>query len=317
MTHWNPQVSFASHWHLLVPISLMGLLFLYLVFPGNIVKGADPTILAELAQKKAKLESQLSALKDLDNNSICYEDQLVIPKNNKSSLSPPTETTSLLTKLEQSVVLVLALYGEEEGTAWGSGFFISPSQIVTNGHVISDGNNRPKAIFVVNKHIGIQKVRVDTLRFNNDYSGDFAVLYINENLGSALPLAQITNPANEKLKLVYTAGFPGDVIESDEKFLRLMESDEFSVPDLVITDGIISSHQNVFGGVAAFVHTAQMSQGNSGGPLVNACGQVMGINTFINSTEDGIRNFSLTTSELSKYLKQNNLSPRIAAKECN
>ena len=317
MTRTNYQSLFTLHWHFLVPAALMGGLFLYLLFPGNTLKSANPNYLAELAQEKAKLESRLNALKDFDNNSICFEDQLVIPMDSKKTLLPLTETTSLLAKLEQSVVLVLVFYGEEGSTTWGSGFFITPSQIVTNGHVITDGNNRPNAIFVVNKHIGIRKVSVDTLRFDNDFSEDFAVLSINQNLGNPLPLAQITDPANEKLKAVYAAGFPGNVIASDENFLRLMESDEVSVPDLVVTDGTISSHQSVFGGVEAFIHTAQISQGNSGGPLVNACGQVMGVNTFTYSTDDGIRNFSLTTSELAKHLKQNSLSPRIAAKECN
>ena len=95
-----------------------------------------------------------------------------------------------------------------------------------------------------------------------------------------------------------------------------MNADEFSVPDLVVTDGTISSQQKVFGAVSAFVHTAQMSPGNSGGPLVNSCGHVMGLNTFILSNEGSVRNFSLTSSEISKFLRENRLSPRLAAKEC-
>ena len=317
MTPQTNQSFLSSFWHFLAPVVLVGILFLYLLLPGNILKEPDPTSLAKLTREKAILESQLNALQEFDQDSICFEDQLAIPKDNKGSLLPPTEASELLPQLEKSVVLVLALYEKDAGLGMGSGFFISPSQIVTNGHVITDGSNQPEAIFVINNYIGIQKVNVDTLRFEDDFSVDFAVLSLNKNLGYPLPLAKIADPTSQKLSVVYAAGFPADVIESDEKFLRLMETEEFSVPDLVITDGTISSHQNVYGAVSAFVHTAQMSQGNSGGPLVNACGQVMGVNTFIISSEDGIRNFSLTANELAKHLKQNSLSPRIAAKECN
>lgn len=317
MTRQTDQSWFASYWHLLVPTTLLTALFLYLLLPGSILKNIAPTVLENLIHEKAVLENQLRALQDVDQNSVCFDDQLVIPKRNESSLLPPTNPNNLLAKLERSVVLVLVLFGENYGIGLGSGFFISPSQIVTNGHVITDEKNRPDAIYVVNKHIGIQEVQVDTLRYDKDFSEDFAVLSIGANIGDALQLAKITDPVTEKLRKVYAAGFPSDVIESDEKFLRLMESDQFSVPDLVITDGTISSHQNVFGAVSAFVHTAQISKGNSGGPLVNECGHVMGVNTFFVSNEGGVRNFSLSTTELAKHLRQNGFRTQLAAKECN
>ena len=94
------------------------------------------------------------------------------------------------------------------------------------------------------------------------------------------------------------------MIESDAEFRKLMETDEFTMPDLVITDGTISSHQNIFGAASTFIHTALISQGNSGGPLVNKCGQVMGVNTFMLNTDGTVRNFSLTALELVKHLRK-------------
>jgi len=126
----------------------------------------------------------------------------------------------------------------------------------------------------------------------------------------------VQSPGEYKLDKVFAAGFPGSVIESDEDFINLIQTDEFSVPDLVITDGTVSSHQKVFGEVLAFVHTAQISGGNSGGPLVNQCGHVMGMNTFIKPSNDGVRNFSLVSSELLRFLSRSMVVPRVSAREC-
>lgn len=314
----SPKSSFISNnWQFLIPSVLLTGLFLYLLVPDSVLRQADTQQIANLASRKAMLETELTALLDLNENAVCIEDQLVIPMDNDNSLLPPTKINGLVDKLERSVVLVLADFGGEQGIGMGSGFFISPSQIVTNGHVVANNKLLPKTILVTNKFIGLHSVKVDSLRFDDDYSEDFAVISIAENIGYPLSLANTNEPGQAKLTEVFAAGFPSDVIESDENFLKLMNTEEFSVPDLVVTDGTISSQQKVFGAVSAFVHTAQMSPGNSGGPLVNSCGHVMGLNTFILSNEGNVRNFSLTSSEISKFLRENRLSPRLAAKECN
>ena len=70
-------------------------------------------------------------------------------------------------------------------------------------------NDQPEAVFVLNKHIGVQPVRIDTFDFDNDFEGDFAVLSFNENIGQPLPLANINDPADVKSFLLYLPqGFP-------------------------------------------------------------------------------------------------------------
>lgn len=66
---------------------------------------------------------------------------------------------------------------------------------------------------------------------------------------------------------------------------------------LSFSAGIITSPDRVFDGVHYIQHDAAISHGNSGGPLLNEYGQVVGVNTMTNIEGQNL-NFAITCSEL-------------------
>ena len=297
-------------WFFLIPVILLVSFVVYILLPGVRISHQDSGKLSELREEKEILNNTLKDLTIQSEAAVCMGEELVVPSGNVDDLMPPQNASEVVAKLEKSVVLILSENG------FGSGFFVTPRKIVTNGHVVQDAATRGSEVFVVNENIGVHRAKVSDIQFSGDYAEDFALLTIDEQVGIPLTLVNVQSPGDYKLDKVFAAGFPGSVIESDEDFINLIQTDGFSVPDLVITDGTVSSHQKVFGEVLAFVHTAQISGGNSGGPLVNQCGDVMGMNTFINSSTDGVRNFSLVSSELLRFLSRSMVVPRVSAREC-
>ena len=297
-------------WFFLIPVILLVSFVVYILLPGVRISHQDSEKLSELREEKEILNNTLKDLIIQSEAAVCMGEELVVPSGNVDDLMPPQNASEVVAKLEKSVVLILSENG------FGSGFFVTPSKIVTNGHVVQDSATKGSEVFVVNENIGVHRAKVSDIQFSGEYAEDFALLSIDEQVGIPLTLVNVQSPGDYKLDKVFAAGFPGSVIESDEDFINLIQTDEFSVPDLVITDGTVSSHLKVFGEVLAFVHTAQISGGNSGGPLVNQCGNVMGMNTFINSSTDGVRNFSLVSSELLRFLSRSMVVPRVSAREC-
>lgn len=100
---------------------------------------------------------------------------------------------------------------------------------------------------------------------------DFAALKLSEKIYGRQPLvlgdSDIINPQDT----VYAMGFPEDSVQN-KKFN--------TKEDVSISDGIISK-VTVTGSVDIIEHTATLNNGNSGGPLLNANNEVIGINEFI------------------------------------
>ncbi len=151
---------------------------------------------------------------------------------------------------------------KQKQVSWGSGFIISPDGfIITNNHVI----DKAKKIVVTLK---------DGRKFNAKVIGadpeiDIALLKINAKKLKYVPLGD-----SDKVKVgewVIAIGNP------------LMY-------DHTVTAGIISAKgRRLSSGLESFLQTdAAINFGNSGGPLVNMAGEVIGVNTAISAQGQNI-----------------------------
>lgn len=191
-------------------------------------------------------------------------------------------------KAKQAVVCIVSGIGYQNGKPYtydgyygtGTGFGVGRSgedaQIfVTNNHVISDKQNKPYDqvyIFVDNANLYDESSVVPCRILYADPQVDLAIIQAEAPIPGvgALPLRSA-----KEIKTgddVYALGFPAIADE-------LADSNHYTVDDITVTDGIVSRRLQI-GGVDYMAHTAKINHGNSGGPLIDTAGNVVGINTL-------------------------------------
>jgi len=172
--------------------------------------------------------------------------------------------------------VIPAVVSIEAEEATGSGFIIDEEgHIITNYHVIKD---RTKIrIYLNDKRIFAAKL------IGSDPETDVALLKIN---GDNLPIAILGD--SEALKVGQKVAAVGSPFG--------LES--------TITTGIVSAKHRTRGNTIYrdFIQTdANVNPGNSGGPLVNLNGEVIGMNTFILAQTEGL-GFSIPSNLIKKIV---------------
>jgi len=182
---------------------------------------------------------------------------------------------------------------------------------VTNRHVIEDVSG---PVFIINRSLGLvhEAEVVASSTGSTIGSSDFAILSLIGKMSSSNTFAVTPNAA--KLAEVIASGYPAATIRNDEAFHRLLKGDKSAAPDLVITSGEISAIQTTRQGVRTIAHTARINPGSSGGPLLDRCGRVVGVNTYM--TQMGSANFALSGTELVNFLRRHGISAQVDRRPC-
>jgi putative serine protease PepD len=189
---------------------------------------------------------------------------------------PAAATSTTLTQLYKNVspgVVDIVVntnsggFGDQGAQAEGSGFEIDSSgDIVTNQHVV-DGATAIKVQFQDGKSVKATLVGTDP-------STDIAVIKVNVDASQLHPLTFASSAAIQVGQSVAAIGSP------------------FGLPE-TLTSGIISavnrtiSAPNHFSISGAIQTDAPINHGNSGGPLLNSAGEVIGVNAQIESDSGG------------------------------
>lgn len=144
------------------------------------------------------------------------------------------------------------------GTAWP----LENGYVVTNYHVIA--GSREVALQNANGH----KIKAWPVLYDQD--SDLALLAVEDTslLPPALPLCSAESPLGSS---VFTLGFPRvDVLGYAPTY----------------TDGVIESDHGPLGNQDRYLTTVDIQPGNSGGPLLNSNGEVVGVVTAMLGVRD-------------------------------
>lgn len=151
------------------------------------------------------------------------------------------------------LVSPIPCFADQIITSSGTGFFFTDTcHVATNFHVIANADALV-AVDYLNQRLPLKIVAIDK-------ANDLAILKTNPHDCSPMSLEQSNSV--RKGEQVFTLGFPRPNIQGREsKF----------------TSGIVSSLSGIKGDLSAFQISAPVQPGNSGGPLINERGNVVGV----------------------------------------
>jgi hypothetical protein len=193
----------------------------------------------------------------------------------------------------KKTIASIGLITDKSG-AVASGFFINPKTFVTNHHVSDELDLRSAKIEMKNDRVFRVKRIISESKLN-----DLAIIEIKDEAENTLELADgerirrnddvysIGNPTDEDMNVDYFHLTKGRIKKIDDDSWFYDTDDKYTHESKVIQ------------------HTAMIRPGNSGGPLLNSDGQVIGINTFFYS--DSL-NYAIHVDELIRLLDKNDVA---------
>jgi serine protease Do len=226
--------------------------------------------------------------------------------------SPARADPNDIAAASRSVVRVLVFPADEAETipiAHGSGVVVAPGIILTNNHVIDEEGYEQSVRFVIVPSEGSATYAADLV--DRSPGNDLALLKTRDR--ARLSVASLFVGAVTDGLDVFAIGFPGGV-----DIAQGLSSEDIMRPQAPVkTRGSISTGRSAKG-FETLLHTAPIGGGNSGGPLVDACGRVLGINSFgtISDGSDAEFFFAVAVREITTFLRKNGFTPRIVNGPC-
>lgn len=206
------------------------------------------------------------------------------------------------------VVVVAVADGEPQGIGTGSGVAVAPDKILTNAHVVADAAEGGEAIIGVVPSEGSKRFTGRLIAYQPQR--DLALIQLTD--GRVEPATIATGPAPDGAA-VAALGYPYSVDRARE----------LSAEGFVTPQAPVKSWGRVSGGASSqrfdtVLHDASIGRGNSGGPLVDACGRVVGINSFVSNSEgvDAVFGFAVSVREIIPFLRAAGVRPHTTGLPC-
>lgn len=172
-----------------------------------------------------------------------------------SDATPAQESLpELVRRVKPAIVAIVTYDAKGDALTTGSGFFIRPGQVVTNLHVIR----------------GARRTAVKTLDGKGRVYQVSGLLAVDEEGDLALMRVDMSPERPRSSELAVSLPEEGETVFVIGNPLKLEGS---------VTDGIVSAVREVPGVGKIIQTTAPISHGNSGSPIFNLKGQVVGVIT--------------------------------------
>ena len=194
---------------------------------------------------------------------IRFRTSLVLLASLSAALAPARPDPEVV---RDSTVQVAILDGEET-VRFGSGFAVAGGTVVTAAHLVAD-EERIVVVPLATRAELVARV------LHSDERSDLAVLAVN---GLELPPLKLAMDGFDPGRLVYAVG----VWSATAEPVAVAAAEE-DVP-LSVAEGSVGRHDELpeddgAPAVPLIVHNAMISAAGYGGPLLNECGEVAGVN---------------------------------------
>jgi len=197
--------------------------------------------------------------------------------------------------IETGVVYIHVEWKDSDGAiqdSWGSGFFISENEILTNHHVVADAINRPGTRITIRTHSGTydtQRYEVYVESIAED--DDLALLTVRKPPAGVQHLSLgVEEPA--KNSVVLSFGFPmGNIFDPNP-----------NGPGVAVRRGYVSRVTHNGATVEADMN---IDHGMSGGPAANGEGLVVGMVSSMGGSSDNPTAFAflISAKTIMQFLK--------------
>ena len=185
--------------------------------------------------------------------------RVVVPTTLAPVAAPPATVVALSARelAKQSLPATVSLHCND---SMGSGFFVEPELVLTNAHVLCPVGEKIQAVLSDG-----QRLAGETVRSNQ--AVDLALVRLPGARGKPLPLGDV-----------------GDLALGD----RIMMIGSPMGLEFTVHEGLVSHLGRVVNGVAYIQLDAKVNPGNSGGPIIDEQGRVVGVITLKQAQAEGI-----------------------------
>ena len=227
---------------------------------------------------------------------------------------PSASAQTRVNEAERSTVRIAVIAETNEGRmlyGTGSGFLVAPNLVVTNAHVVAPARTQASFGVAIVPPAGEGLLPARLVAYSA--LDDLALLEFRG--GPAMPPVTISTLTPHAGDAIIALGYPDvdDLERPAEELIR-------PTPPSRTTGSIASLRDRAPTGdpIPTINHTSAISSGSSGGPLIDECGRVIGVNTWHARGQDTQESRAVASraSILIDFLEQAGVAPLTSDQRC-